>query len=166
MVIYLHGDPGGATAPNNTKFFDQAAYRVVFWNQRGVGKSRPRNKLKRNTTQHLSDDIKSLREHLYISKWHVVFGGSWGSTLGLFYTQAYPEHMGSLVVCRVLTARMSELLCRDGQPVAAKFFPEEWAELLALLCDDEREDPMRAYYTRITSDDAEVSAAAAQQWNK
>lgn len=65
----------------------------------------------------------------------------------------------------VLTARMSELLC-NAQPVAAQFFPEEWANFLALLPEDEREDPTSAYYARITSKDPDVSAAAARQWNK
>jgi proline iminopeptidase len=140
-------------------------YRVVLWDQRGVGKSRPRNELERNTTQHLSEDIERLREHLRIPKWHMVFGGSWGSTLGLFYTQAHPEHVGSLVVRGVLTARTSELLC-NAQPVAAQFFPEEWADFLALLPEDERGDPMGAYYARITSNDPDVSAVTASQWNK
>jgi proline iminopeptidase len=150
-VVYLHGGPGGPTAPSNTKFFDPAKYRVILHDQRGVGKSRPRNELERNTTQHLSDDIEKLRQHLGIAKWHLVFGGSWGSTLGIFYSQAYSEHVNSLVVRGVLTGRKSELLLYDNTPIAAQFFPEEWAIFLSLLSEEERSDPMGAYYARITS---------------
>lgn len=164
-VIYLHGGPGGPTTPSNAQFFDPAVYRVVLWDQRGVGKSRPRNELARNTTQDLCEDIERLRTHLGIGQWHMVFGGSWGSTLGLFYTQAHPDRVRSLVVRGVLTARTSELLLCNAQPVAAQFFPEEWAAFLEPLTDEERADPMEAYYRRITSDDPVVSAAAARQWN-
>ncbi|KAF9771723.1 hypothetical protein IL306_010624 [Fusarium sp. DS 682] len=163
-ITYLHGGPGGPTSPDNTKFFNPAVYRVVLMDQRGVGKSLPRNELRQNTTQHLSDDIEELREHLGISKWHMVFGGSWGSTLGLFYTQAHPERVGSLVVGGVLTGRTSELLC-GKKPVAAQFFPEQWDAFLGLLTNEERQDPLGSYYARITSPDPDVSAAAARQWN-
>jgi proline iminopeptidase len=164
-VIYLHGGPGGSTSPSNTKFFDPAIYRVVLLDQRGVGKSRPRNELEQNTTQHLSDDIERLREHLHIHKWHMVFGGSWGSTLGVFYAQSHPESVETLVVRGVLTGRKSELLC-NGKPVAAQFFPEEWEEFLALLPEAERGDPMGAYHARIISKDPKVSIPASRQWNK
>ncbi|KAI1161555.1 proline iminopeptidase [Nemania serpens] len=164
-VIFLHGGPGGNTSPANSKFFDPAVYRVVLLDQRGVGKSRPRNELRENTTQHLSDDIERLRVHLDISKWHMVFGGSWGSTLGLFYTQAHPERVGSLVLRGVFTVRKSELAI-GGIPPAALFFPQEWERFLAYLPENERRDPMRAYYARITSEDSEVAVAAAREWNR
>ncbi|KAF2970729.1 hypothetical protein GQX73_g2754 [Xylaria multiplex] len=164
-VIFLHGGPGGSTNPGCSKFFNPAVYRVVLMDQRGAGKSRPRHELKENTTQHLSDDIERLREHLGIGKWHMVFGGSWGSTLGLFYTQAHPEKVGSLVLRGVFTVRRSELLC-GGKPVAALFFPQQWEQFVNFLPENERADPMNAYYARLTSEDREVSYAAAREWNR
>lgn len=136
----------------------------MLLDQRGVGKSRPKNELKDNTTQHLSDDIEKLREHLDISKWHLVFGGSWGSTLGLFYAQAYPERVGSLVLRGVFLVRKSELR-HNGQP-ASLFFPQEWDNFLKFLPEEERSDPMNAYYARITSKDRDTSIAAAKEWNR
>lgn len=164
-VIYLHGGPGGSTSPANAEFFDPAVYRVVLMDQRGVGKSRPRNELRENTTQHLSDDVERLRAHLGIEKWHMVFGGSWGSTLGLFYAQAHPEKVGSLVLRGVFTARRSELLV-EGAPVARLFFPQEWEAFMNYLPADERGDFITAYYKRITSDDKEVAQAAAREWSR
>ncbi|KAI8949249.1 proline iminopeptidase [Xylaria longipes] len=164
-VIFLHGGPGGNTSPGNTKFFDPAVYRVVLMDQRGAGKSRPRNELRNNTTQHLSDDIERLREHLDIAKWHMVFGGSWGSTLGLFYSQAHPERVGSLVLRGVFTVRKSEMLI-GGVPPAALFFPQEWEAFLNFLPASERQDPFDAYHARITSEDPETAMAAAREWNR
>ncbi|KAI0117890.1 proline iminopeptidase [Nemania sp. FL0031] len=165
-VIFLHGGPGGSTSPDNTKFFDPAVYRVVLMDQRGAGKSRPRNELKDNTTHHLSDDIERLREHLGIAKWHMVFGGSWGSTLGLFYTQAHPERVSSLVLRGVFTVRRSELLgAGGGIPAAALFYPQEWERFIEYLPESERGDPYPAYYARITSKDRAISILASREWN-
>ncbi|GAP90518.1 putative prolyl aminopeptidase [Rosellinia necatrix] len=168
-VIFLHGGPGGNTSPVNTTFFDPAVYRVVVMDQRGVGRSRPRNELRANTTRHLSDDIERLRAHLGVDRWHMVFGGSWGSLLGLFYTQAHPERVGSLVLRGVFAARRSELRGPDGAaPASALFFPAEWEAFLAHLTEDERHggDPMAAYHARITSADPAVALAAARAWNR
>ncbi|KAI1126918.1 proline iminopeptidase [Nemania abortiva] len=166
-VIFLHGGPGGNTSADNCKFFNPTVYRVVLMDQRGAGKSRPRNELKDNTTHHLSDDIERLREHVGIAKWHMVFGGSWGSTLGLFYTQSHPDRVGSLVLRGVFTVRRSELLAaRGGIPVAALFFPQQWERFLAYLPESERQDPMPAYYARITSKDPNIAMAAAREWNR
>lgn len=76
-VIFLHGGPGGETSKDNTAFFDPAIYRVVLFDQRGAGKSKPHADIRENTSQYLVADIEALREHLEISKWHMVFGGSW-----------------------------------------------------------------------------------------
>ncbi|KAI0449367.1 prolyl aminopeptidase [Xylaria acuta] len=164
-VIFLHGGPGGNTSPENTKFFDPAVYRVVLMDQRGAGKSRPRNELRNNTTTHLSDDIERLREHLGIAKWHMVFGGSWGSTLGLFYSQAHPERVGSLVLRGVFTARKSEMLI-GGVPPASLFFPQEWEAFLDFLPENERQNPWDAYHARIVSKDPEIALAAARAWSR
>ncbi|KAI3325202.1 prolyl aminopeptidase [Xylariaceae sp. AK1471] len=163
-VIFLHGGPGGNTSPANTRFFNPAVYRVVLMDQRGAGKSRPRNELRENTTQHISDDIERLREHLGISKWHLVFGGSWGSALSLFYSQAHPKRVGSIVIRGVLVPRKSEYRT-NGRP-AALFFPQEWENFLTFLPENERQDPISAYYARITSKDREIALAAAKEWNR
>ncbi len=55
-----------------------------------------------NTTQQLVADIEMLREYLGIDRW-LVFGGSWGSTLGLAYGQAYPARCTRLPVARHLS---------------------------------------------------------------
>src|SRR6201996_8759989 len=98
LAIFLHGGPGGMTSSSNTAFFDPAVYRVILFDQRGAGKSTPPAEIHNNTSQHLVADIEALRQHLQIPKWHLVFGGSWGSTLALPYSQTHPERVHSLIL--------------------------------------------------------------------
>ena len=88
-VLFLHGGPGAGTNASNRRFFDPTYYRIIVYDQRGAGRSRPLGTLKDNTTGHLVADIEVLREHLGIENW-LVFGGSWGATLALAYAQAHP----------------------------------------------------------------------------
>ena len=96
-VVFLHGGPGGGTDPKMRRFFNPKRYRIVLFDQRGSGKSRPSASLVDNTTWHLVSDIEALREHLKIDRWQ-VFGGSWGSTLGISYAETYPERVTELVL--------------------------------------------------------------------
>jgi pimeloyl-ACP methyl ester carboxylesterase len=89
-VVFLHGGPGGGTDAKMRRFFNPKRYRIVLFDQRGCGKSRPTASLEDNTTWHLVADIEALREHLKIERWQ-VFGGSWGSTLALAYAQKHPS---------------------------------------------------------------------------
>jgi len=88
-AIFLHGGPGAGSDRRARQFFDPQHYRIVVFDQRGCGRSRPSASLVENTTWHLVADIERLRKHLGIERW-LVFGGSWGSTLGLAYSEAYP----------------------------------------------------------------------------
>ena len=71
-VVFLHGGPGGGTSPKQRRFFDPARYRIVLFDQRGCGKSRPHASLEDNTTWHLVADIEELRRHLGIERWQVL----------------------------------------------------------------------------------------------
>src|SRR6056297_802190 len=73
-VIVLHGGPGGGCSPAMRRYFDATQYRIVLFDQRGCGRSRPHASVKDNTTWHLVDDIETIRETLGIDRW-VVFGG-------------------------------------------------------------------------------------------
>ncbi|MGQ0619129.1 MAG: prolyl aminopeptidase [Panacagrimonas sp.] len=125
-IVFLHGGPGsGCTAPHR-RFFDPAFYRVVLFDQRGCGRSRPAGRLEANTTADLVADIERLREHLGIERW-VVFGGSWGSTLALAYARAFPQRVLALVLRGVFLGRKSEV---EAFAYGLRgFLPEAWAEL-------------------------------------
>ena len=166
-VLFLHGGPGGSTSIANTAFFDPAVYRVVLYDQRGAGKSTPAAELHENETSYLLADIEVLREHLRIPKWHVVFGGSWGSTLALLYAQAHPERMISLVLRGIFLARKSEIAwdLPTRESGAAQLFPDAAEEMLSHFTEEEQEDVMASLYKRLVSDNKETRVEAARVSN-
>ena len=96
-VVYLHGGPGDSITPFYKKQFDLKLYHVLLFDQRGCGKSLPRNHLEKNTTKHLLTDIEELRKVMGVEKW-VVSGGSWGSALALLYAEKWPSHISGLIL--------------------------------------------------------------------
>jgi proline iminopeptidase len=166
QVIFLHGGPGGKTSKANTSFFDPQHYRVILLDQRGSGKSRPHACTIDNTTWHLVSDIEALRTHLNIPKWHLVFGGSWGSTLALAYAQKHPSSVGSLILRGIFTMRSLELKWFNSPSGVGMLFPEAFEEFINYLPENERADHMKGYHARIMSDDTSISYPAATAWNK
>ena len=163
-VLFLHGGPGGGTSPLQRRFFDPKAYRIILFDQRGCGKSRPFASLENNTTWNLVDDIEALRIHLKVERWQ-IFGGSWGSTLGLLYAEGHPDRVTELVLRGVFLMRQQDLdwYYRHG---ANRFFPEAWAEFLSPIPESDRNDLIAAYYRLLTSDDVECVAKAAGAWSR
>ncbi|GAA1094413.1 prolyl aminopeptidase [Tsukamurella spumae] len=178
-VVFIHGGPGGGTSPECRRFFDPAVYRIVVFDQRGCGQSKPNladppsgagdslaDRLAVNTTPHLIADIEKIREHLGIDRWQ-VFGGSWGSTLGLAYAQAHPERVTELVLRGIFLLRRSELdwYYNDG---ASHVFPDNWEHYLAPLDEADRApsaDKIAAYHRLLHSDDEAVALRAAKAWS-
>jgi len=162
-VVFVHGGPGGGTEPSHRRFFDPAAYRIVLFDQRGCGKSRPHAELRENTTWDLVADMEALRERLGIARWH-VFGGSWGSTLGMAYAIRYPERTLSLVLRGIFMVRAKELAW-FYQHGCSELFPDAWEKYLAPIPAAERGDLIAAYHKRLTSPDEATRAAAARAWS-
>lgn len=161
-VVYLHGGPGGGCNANFRRYFDPSAYRVVLFDQRGCGRSTPHACLEDNTTWHTISDIEALREQMGIDKWQ-VFGGSWGSTLGLAYAQKHPERVTELVMRGLFTLRRSELewFYQSG---ASEMFPDVWEGYVAPIPEAERGDMIGAYYKRLTGDNREEQLRCAKAW--
>ena len=162
--VILHGGPGGAINPTMRRFFDPDRWRMVLFDQRGCGKSRPNASLEENTTWDLVADIERLREKLGIEKW-CVFGGSWGSTLALAYAIAHPERVESLVLRGIflLTDREVKWFYQDGASMLA---PDSWEPFRDLIPPEERGDMVAAYHRRLTSPDRRVQARAASAWSQ
>ncbi|MBK6921035.1 MAG: prolyl aminopeptidase [Deltaproteobacteria bacterium] len=162
-VVFVHGGPGGGTDPKQRRFFDPRVYRIVLFDQRGCGKSRPHASLEANTTWHLVADMEALRGHLGIARWQ-VFGGSWGSTLALAYAQKHPERTSELVLRGIFMLRRKELewFYQEG---ASAIFPDAWEKYLAAIPSDERGDLIAAYHKRLTAADPGVRLAAARAWS-
>lgn len=161
-MVFLHGGPGGQTSKANTQYFDPKVYRVVLFDQRGAGKSRPAAELRENTSQLLAGDIETLRKYLDIPKWAIVLGGSWGATLALLYAETFPEVVGSLVLRGVFTASRSEFEWSRGDKSASSIYPDAYEDFLGHLPFEGQKDPIKGYYKLLTSEDRQVRIAAAR----
>ncbi len=161
-VVFLHGGPGGGLMPLYRQMFDPDRYRIVLFDQRGCGRSTPHAELRENTTPDLVNDIETLRQHLGIDRWF-VFGGSWGSTLALAYAQSHPDRCRGLILRGIFLLRRQEIqwFYQEG---ASNLFPDAWEAYLEPIPAAERGDLVKAYYHRLTSDDPQVRARAAQAW--
>jgi len=163
-VVFLHGGPGAGCDPSHRRFFDPDIYRIILFDQRGCGRSRPHATLDGNNTQALIADIEQIREHLDIDKW-VVFGGSWGSTLGLLYAQAHVERVSGLILRGIFLCRPADIhwFYQDG---ASHVFPDYWQEFIEPIPLDERDNLLQAFYQRLSGDDELARMAAAKAWSK
>jgi proline iminopeptidase len=167
-AVVLHGGPGSGCTPWHRRLFDPVAYRVVLFDQRGSGRSRPHasepdTDLARNNTANLIADIELLRQHLEIESW-LVLGGSWGSVLALAYAERHPDRVTEMIVFGVATGRREEFdwLFRGGVSV---FFPEQWERLLSAVPAGELDGDVVEAYSRMLHDpDAAVRERAALEW--
>jgi proline iminopeptidase len=161
-VVFLHGGPGAGASPAHRRFFDPMHYRIVIFDQRGAGRSRPLGEIKENTTPHLIADIERLRAHLGVERWH-VFGGSWGSTLAVAYAEHHPDRVSSLCLRGIFLCRKSEI---DWFLYGMRhFMPEAWREFSGHLPEAERGDLLKHYYRRLTDKDPAVYMPAARKWS-
>lgn len=162
-VVFLHGGPGAGIGPKHRRFFDPAHYRVILFDQRGAGRSQPLAELEENTTEHLLNDIEMLRATVGVEKW-LVFGGSWGSLLGLCYAIRWPERVSGLILRGIFLGRPHEVhwLYQEG---ASRVFPEAFERYLRIIPPAERGDLMAAYHKRLVSEDPVERMRAAQAWS-
>ncbi|APA83903.1 prolyl aminopeptidase [Francisella tularensis] len=162
-ALFIHGGPGGGIQPSYRQYFNPDKYRVILVDQRGCGKSTPFAELRENTTQNLIEDFEKIRKKLNIDKW-MLFGGSWGSTLGLAYAQAYPEVVTELVLRGIFLGREKELswLYQHG---ASMVFPDMWEKYIEPIPVEQRKDFISAYYSILTGDDEELKQKAAIAWS-
>jgi proline iminopeptidase len=160
-VLFLHGGPGSGCKPEHRRFFDPRRWRIVLFDQRGAGGSTPSGSLVANTTQHLVGDIETLRRHLGIARW-VVFGGSWGSTLGLAYAAAHPGSCAGLILRGIWLARRRDI--DWWMRGVRRIFPEYWEAFVGHLDPAERADVVAAYGRRLADPDPAIHMPAAVAW--
>ena len=161
-ILFLHGGPGVGLRDYYRQFYDPAFYRIILFAQRGAVQSTPQAELAENDTWALVDDIEKLRRHLGVERW-VVFGGSWGSTLGLTYALNFKEHVLGLILRGVYLGRKRELdwMYSAG---ADQYFPTAWQRFNAMIPADERGNLVQAYYKILTGADEKLQMRAAQAW--
>ena len=162
-VIFLHGGPGGGTGPKHRRYFDPDKYRIILFDQRGCGQSTPYAEVRENSTWELVADIERIREQLGIERW-MVFGGSWGATLGLAYAEKHPQRVTELILRGIFLLRQREVdwLYQEG---ASRIFPEAWEPYRDAIPEAERGGFMQAYAKRLLSEDPALNLPAAKAWS-
>ena len=161
-VVVLHGGPGGGCSPAMRRYFDPNHYRVILFDQRGCGRSRPHASVDKNTTWDLVRDIEHIRTTLGIEKWF-VFGGSWGATLGLIYGISHPRCVKHLILRGVFLMTRRELDWFYGGG-AGSFWPDVWERFTSIIPDDEHGDLIGAYHRRLFSGDLAMETRYARAW--
>ena len=167
-AVILHGGPGSGCSPFFRTLFDPSAYRLVLFDQRNCGRSRPHASepgidLAANNTSNLVADIESLRQHLGVDRW-LVLGGSWGSTLALTHAEAHPDRVTEMVLFGVATGRHSEFdwTFRGGLSL---FFPQQWERLRSNVPGDQRNgDIVEAFHRLLNDPDPALHRRAAEEW--
>jgi len=160
-VVFVHGGPGAGCGEDDRCFFNPEQYHIVLFDQRGCGRSKPLGDLTDNTTSHLVSDIEQIRTHLNIDQW-VVFGGSWGSTLSLVYSQTHRDRVLGLIVRGVFfgTPAENRWLWQEG---LSRFNPEAYERYRALVPHDQQDQILKSYYQMMTSGDADLRNRASYE---
>jgi proline iminopeptidase len=161
-VLFLHGGPGAGAGAVHRRFFDPAVWRVIIFDQRGAGRSRPLGSLSANTTPHLVADIETLRKFLRIERM-LLFGGSWGSTLALAYAQAHPEAVTGAILRGIFLGRQAEV--EWFLYGLARVFPDAHAAFSQFLPENERRDLLAGYLARLIDPDPQIHGPAARSWS-
>jgi len=165
-VVFLHGGPGGGSSPEHRRQFNPEKYKILVFDQRGCGKSTPYAELDHNTTWDLVEDIEKLRTQVAkVEEWQ-VFGGSWGSTLSLAYSEKYPERVTEIVLRGIFLFDQFEIDWMYTAGGASQIYPDKFEEFLAPIPEAERGDLVEAYRKRLTSTDKDEQLRAAKAWSK
>ena len=162
-VMVLHGGPGAGCNSNMRRYFDPKYYRIILFDQRGCGKSLPNASVSENTTWHLVDDIEKIRKKLNLEK-ILLFGGSWGSTLGLIYSISFPENVFGMILRGIFLMTERELNWFYKEGGASYFWPEEWKKFVEMIPDCEHKNLIKAYHKRLFHRQKEIREKFSLLW--
>ncbi len=163
-AVYLHGGPGSGCQPDHRRLFDPERFHAVLFDQRGAGRSRPKGGREHNTLPRLIADMEMIREKFGFERWMVV-GGSWGATLALAYAEAHPERVSGIVLRATFLGTRTEL-DRAFLQALPLLYPGLSEDFIGVLPEQERGQPLEAYWRRILDDDAAVHGPAARAWGE
>ncbi|MDA0763860.1 MAG: prolyl aminopeptidase [Proteobacteria bacterium] len=160
-VLFLHGGPGSGCSSFHKRFFDPKVFRVIFLDQRGSGKSIPYGEIENNTTTALISDIEDIRRHLNIDKW-LIFGGSWGSTLGILYGINFPKRCLGFILRGIFLGTVDEInwFLYDMK----KFFPEAHNKFISYVPQNYRDNILKWFYEQLNLKNKTTSLKAASVW--
>ena len=160
-ILFLHGGPGAGFSSFHKSFFDTKVFRVIFFDQRGSGKSIPYGEIDNNNTEALILDIENLRKHLKIKQWY-LFGGSWGSTLAILYGINFPERCLGFILRGIFLGTINEInwFLYDMK----KFFPEAHHKFLSYIPKDHQNNILLWFYKQLNVKEKSTNLQAAAVW--
>ncbi len=159
-VVFLHGGPGSGCKPSHRQFFAPEKYRSVLVDQRGSGRSMPFGAVDANSTPHLAADLEFIRRHLGIEQW-LLFGGSWGAALALYYAEMYPSRVLGLILRASFLARRRDVdwfFCEG----ANRMLPRAWSDFRQVVGD--QPDMIQYLHNTVFGDDADAAERVARAW--
>src|SRR3984885_12050330 len=162
-TVYLHGGPGSGCQPDHRRLFDPERFHAVLFDQRGAGRSRPKNRRDHNTLDDLIADMETIREKFGFERWMVV-GGSWGATLALAYAQAHPDRVSGIVLRATFLGTRAELDTAFLETLP-HFYPELSEDFVSLVPEAERGQLLEAYWRRILDSNVAVHSSFARAWH-
>jgi proline iminopeptidase len=162
-VLYLHGGPGGGSSENHRRYFDPTIYKIILFDQRGCGRSKPSPSIVDNTSELLVEDIETIRQHLNIKEW-LIAGGSWGTTLAMVYGISHPERVLGFILRGIFLGTQQEFdwLYKPGG--AQRFFPEYYDEFVENIPELEKHDPLTFYNHQLHSNNEVAAISASKSW--
>ena len=160
-ILFLHGGPGAGFSNSHKAFFNPKIFRVIFFDQRGSGKSVPYAETENNNTDYLIADIESLRDFLKIDHWY-LFGGSWGSTLALLYGIQFPQRCLGFILRGIFVGT------REGISWflydIRKFFPEAYKKFISHVPITHRNNVLEWFHQQLRKNNRSLNLKAASVW--
>ncbi|MDJ1648948.1 prolyl aminopeptidase [Mycoplasma phocimorsus] len=158
-LFIIHGGPGGGNNNKSTRFFNPEKYMFVLIDQRGCGKSTPWLETNNNTIEDLAQDIEEIRKINNLDKIN-IFGGSWGTTLALYYAIKYPENISKMLLRGIFLARIFDI---NWFCYGARFLkPIEFSSFVENI--DQEGDIVQQYYQIFNSNNQSKIEKAALRW--
>ncbi|WP_394176862.1 prolyl aminopeptidase [Thalassotalea litorea] len=163
-VIYLHGGPGGGSSEDHRRYFDPQKYRIIIFDQRGCGRSKPHASIRNNTTWDLITDMEEIRQMLGIKQW-LIAGGSWGTTLAMAYGIKHAQHVLGFILRGIFLGTPAEVRWLYAHQGAAAIFPDYYQDFLVPLRPHIQQEPVKAYQQILNSDNELAKFQAAKAWS-
>ncbi len=148
-IVVVHGGPGMDSGSLSGDLGPlEARHRLLYYDQRGGGRSSLPADTKLLTIDRHVDDLEALRKHIGVDK-VVLIGHSFGPAIIALYAIKYPAHVDRMVLLGPIPPRKG------------KFFEEFGAAMSARLTDaqQKRSEELRKQYEA-----GDVVAACREYW--
>jgi len=162
-ILFVHGGPGAGFTEYDKRFFDFSKQEVIFFDQRGSSRSKPFGEIRNNTIQYLGSDILKLIDHLQIESVH-LFGGSWGTTLSLFFAINHPHKVKSLLLRAVFLGDKKSIFHFINGGTEEKC-PEQWNRFIQPVPEYARNEVGKYYLTKILNGTEEERERFSYEWS-